>query len=78
MKAVGDAFGEYDDRVIEYSIVNDYSVNGQNSPFLNAIVAEFRIIALKDRKLLITVGVYSTELPTTFSNYIKNTLFRKL
>ena len=50
MEAVADAFGSYDDR------------EDTTFPGLNAVAAEFGITALKARKLLITVGVYSTAL----------------
>ena len=50
MAAVADAFGSYDDR------------EDKTFPGLNAVAAEFGITALKTRKLLITAGVYSTEL----------------
>ena len=50
MEAVADAFGSYDDR------------EETTFPGLNAVAAEFGITALKARKLLITVGVYSTAL----------------
>ena len=48
---LADAFGSYDDRDGEES---------KNSR--NAVATEFEITALKARKLLITVGVYSTAL----------------
>ena len=50
MAAVADVFGSYDDR-------EDKTFSG-----LNAVAAEFSITALKARKLLITAGVYSTEM----------------
>ena len=50
MAAVADAFGSYDDR------------EDTTFPGLNAVAAEFGITALKARKLLITAGVYSTEM----------------
>lgn len=50
MDAIADAFGFYDDR------------DDDTAPGLNAVAAEFGITALKARKLLITVGVYSTAL----------------
>lgn len=51
METLVDAFGSYDDRDGE---------EPKNS--LNTVAAEFEITALKARKLLITVGVYSTTL----------------
>lgn len=50
MAAVADAFGSYDDR------------EDTTFPGLNAVATEFGITALKARKLLITAGVYSTEM----------------
>ena len=50
MAAVADAFGSYDDR------------EDTTFPGLNAVAAEFGMTALKARKLLITVGMYSTAL----------------
>lgn len=50
MAAVADAFGSYNDR------------EDTTFPGLNAVAAEFGITALKARKLLITAGVYSTEM----------------
>ena len=50
--AVADAFGSYDDR----------NPGGSAFPGLNAVAAAFGMTALKARKLLITAGVYSTEM----------------
>lgn len=52
MDAVADAFGSYDDR----------NPGGSAFPGLNAVAAAFGMTALKARKLLITAGVYSTEM----------------
>ena len=52
MDAVEDAFGSYDDR----------NPGGSAFPGLNAVAAAFGMTALKARKLLITAGVYSTEM----------------
>ena len=52
MEAVADAFGSYDDR----------NPGGSAFPGLNAVAAAFGMTALKARKLLITAGVYSTEM----------------
>lgn len=54
MDAIVDAFGSYDDREDE-----------ENNRGLNTVAAEFGITALKARKLLITAGVYSTQLSRT-------------
>ena len=53
MEAVADAFGSYDDRTDD------------TAPGLNAVASEFGITALKARKLLITAGMYSTEISRT-------------
>ena len=50
--AVADAFGSYDDR----------NPGGSAFPGLNAVAVAFGMTALKARKLLITAGVYSTEM----------------
>lgn len=50
MNTVADAFGSYDDRA------------DPAAPGLNAVAAEFGITPLKARKLLISAGVYSTEI----------------
>ena len=52
LDAVADAFGSYDDR----------NPGGSAFPGLNAVAAAFDMTALKARKLLITAGVYSTEM----------------
>ena len=52
LDAVEDAFGSYDDR----------NPGGSAFPGLNAVAAAFGMTALKARKLLITAGVYSTEM----------------
>ena len=52
LDAVADAFGSYDDR----------NPGGSAFPGLNAVAAAFGMTALKARKLLITTGVYSTEM----------------
>lgn len=53
MEALADAFGTpYDDRECQ----------GKDHVSLNEVAAEFDITAMKARKLLITAGVYSTEL----------------
>ena len=52
LDAVADAFGSYDDR----------NPGGSAFPGLNAVAAAFGMTALKARKLLITAGVYSTEM----------------
>ena len=52
MDAMEDAFGSYDDR----------NPGGSAFPGLNAVAAAFGMTALKARKLLITAGVYSTEM----------------
>ena len=52
LDAVADAFGSYDDR----------NPGGSAFPGLNTVAAAFGMTALKARKLLITAGVYSTEM----------------
>lgn len=54
MDAIVDAFGSYDDRDEE-----------EPKCSLNTVAAEFGITALKARKLLITAGVYSTQISRT-------------
>lgn len=56
METLVDAFGSYDDRDGE---------EPKNS--LNTVAAEFEITALKARKLLITAGVYSTQISRTIA-----------
>lgn len=56
MEALVDAFGSYDDW------------NGEEPKHsLNAVTAEFEITALRARKLLITAGVYSTQISRTIT-----------
>lgn len=57
IEAVANAFGTYDDRDGSDRV-------GQS---LNTVAAEFGITALKARKLLITAGVYSTQLSRSIS-----------
>lgn len=57
MDTLVEAFGSYDDR--------EDQAGKQSNRSLNTVAAEFDITALKARKLLITAGVYSTQISRT-------------
>lgn len=61
MNTVAEMFGAYDDRKGE-----------EPKQSLNMVAAEFGITALKARKLLITAGVYSTQLSRTVADMKKS------